>query len=364
MIPRLFPRRRLRSGLNPLRSDLSPLRPHLALFAGAAFFLASCSSPLAERAMHHHQHPEEAAEPAAAFTYGPPLPAGAVMERPGEQKADPGEETTVEGSLRPDNDTPEQRVPQIVERGRLVVGVDQSLYRISYRDPRTGDLRGFEVDLAREIAQDIFGDPEKVEFRFMESADSLESLNKGTVDAVIRTMSITQERQEIVAFSTPYLATNKRLLVKTSSGFESIEDLNGHTICVADSSTGLREAREQATHSSILKTRSWSDCLVALQQNQAEAILADGALLSGIAAQDQFTHIVGSSLSRENYGVAMLRQEDGGNPGLIRQVNSTIERIREDGTWWKMYNTWFGSYLPTDGPPPLDYREEKEDSDE
>lgn len=342
----------------------------LSVLTGIAVGLSACSSPLAERAMRNS--PQENAEAteaaAAALNFGPPLPAGAVLERPGERRATTAEsapaQAEVEGSLRPDTAKPEERVPEIIERGRLIVGVDQSLYRISYRDPRYGDVRGFEVDLAREIARDIFGDPHKVEFRFMESADSLDSLNKGTVDAVIRTMSITPERQEAVAFSAPYLSTHKRLLVSNSADISSTEDLGGRTVCVADGSTGLREARAQAPASSILKTRSWSDCLVALQQHQTEAILADDVLLSGIAAQDQFTQIVGPALSQEDYGVATARPEEGGNPGLVRQVNSTLERIRTDGTWWDMYNRWFGPYVNSSGPPPLLYRPEEENHEE
>lgn len=342
----------------------------LAGLTGLALGLSACSSPLAERAMRNspQEHAEATEAAAAALNFGPPLPAGAVLERPGEhhETTAPSSsgENEAEGSLRPDSAKPEDRVPEIIERGRLIVGVDQSLYRISYRDPRYGDVRGFEVDLAREIARDIFGDPHKVEFRFMESAASLDSLNKGAVDAVIRTMSITPERQETVAFSAPYLSTHKRLLVSNSADITSTEDLGGRTVCVADGSTGLIEARAQAPASSILKTRSWSDCLVALQQHQTEAILADDVLLSGIAAQDQFTQIVGPALSQEDYGVAMALPEEGGSPGLVRQVNSTLERIRSDGTWWDMYNLWFGPYVNSSGPPPLHYRPEEETHDE
>ncbi|MBC3185745.1 glutamate ABC transporter substrate-binding protein [Corynebacterium sp. zg-331] len=345
-----------------------PPRSHaaaLALLTALSLGLSSCSSPLAERAMRNgaREHSEATEAAAAALTFGPPVPAGAIMERPGGRRAAEEENPVAdkaEGSLRPDAAEPRERIPEIVARGRLIVGVDQSLYRISYRDPRYGDVRGFEVDLAREIARDIFGDPSKVEFRFMESADSLDSLNRGTVDAVIRTMSITAQRQETIAFSAPYLSTHKRLLVSTNADIESAEDLSGRTVCVADGSTGLIEARAQAPHSSILKTRSWSDCLVALQQHQTDAILADDVLLSGIAAQDQFTHIVGPALSQEDYGVAMARPEEGGNPGLVRQVNATLERIRADDTWWDMYNRWFGPYLTSPGPPPLDYRPEEQ----
>ena len=44
--------------------------------------------------------------------------------------------------------------------------------------------------------------------------------------------------------------------------------------------------------------------------------------------------------------------------GLVRQVNSTIERVINDGTWWKLFNQWFSRYQDTPGPPALEYRNE------
>lgn len=54
---------------------------------------------------------------------------------------------------------------RVQDRGRLVVAVKDNLPGFSQRDPQTGEWRGLEVDLARAIAQQIFGDPDKVEFR-------------------------------------------------------------------------------------------------------------------------------------------------------------------------------------------------------
>lgn len=290
--------------------------------------------------------------------FGPPLPAGAVVEAAGAKPAAEVDTRQVEGSLRPDSATPAQRVPEVIARGHVIVGVDQSLNLISYRDAVSGQLRGWEVDLAREIARDIFGDPDKVEFRFVQSASQLSAVRDGDVDMVIRTMTITRQRQQEVAFSTPYLTTDTRMLVARGSGLERPADLAGRTACVAEQSTGLQTLRRQSPGARIIKTRSWADCLVALQQHHAEAIIADDPMLSGIAAQDQFTQIVGPSLSVESYGVAMTRPEDGGNPGLIRQVNATLERIRADGTWWRLFKQWFSGYLSTPGPPPAHYRAE------
>ena len=56
-------------------------------------------------------------------------------------------------------------VDAIRRRGRLIVGVDQSTNLFSFRDPMSGELQGFDVDIAREIARDLVGDPDKVDFR-------------------------------------------------------------------------------------------------------------------------------------------------------------------------------------------------------
>lgn len=289
-----------------------------------------------------------------ASAEGAPLPADATVEMPGEVPAADPSVGNVVGSLRPTGATPEQDAAEIVARGRLIVGVDQSLNLVSYRDPRSGELRGFEIDLAREIARDLLGDPDAAEFRFLESAERLKAVSEGTVDLVIRTMTVTEERQQEAEFSTPYLTAATRLLVSTSSGISSTEDLSGHTVCVADGSTTLVQARLSAPNSPILKTRNWSDCLVAIQQGQADAILGDDVILAGIMAQDDYTEIVGSVINRQQYAVAASKDA----PGLVRQVNSTIERIRSDGTWRRMHERWFSPYGISDTPPALNYRSE------
>ena len=53
----------------------------------------------------------------------------------------------------------------IRDRGRLIVGLDQSTNLFSFRDPVSAELQGFDVDIAREVARDLVGDPEKVDFR-------------------------------------------------------------------------------------------------------------------------------------------------------------------------------------------------------
>lgn len=330
----------------------------------AAATLAACAPGLEPLPSSEQQTaaPDRQGQTQAQEPAGPPLPAGSVIEDAGNVPPATPETEEVVGSLRPDDASPEERVPQIVDRGRLIVGIDQSQNLLSFRNPVTSQLEGFEVDLAREIARDVFSNSNAVDFRFIEAGERENALLNGTVDIVISTMSITQDRQEILEFSTPYMNADVRLLTVQGSGVRTYEDLPGETVCIAEGSTSLEHARLHASESQLLLTRRWSDCLMALQQNQANAIISDNTVLSGMASQDPFTHLTGASVGQEHYGVAIAKEaEEHNTEGLVRQVNATMERIRRDGTWWTMFDRWFGPYLTSLGPPDLQYREESTD---
>ncbi|MEJ6013132.1 glutamate ABC transporter substrate-binding protein [Corynebacterium sp. H127] len=315
----------------------------------ASLTLASCSAA------------PEATGPAPQPTFNPVLPAGSQFEGAGAVPAEQPMFDNLLGSLKPDDKKPEERVPGIVGRGRLIVGVDQSQNLLSFRDPVTGELRGFEVELAREIAKDIFGNPDNIDFRYVDQSESVKSLESGQVDLILRSISITRAAQEQVFFSVPYLSTGTRMLVLESSGIGSIQDLGGRTACALKDSTAIQLIRQNNPAANIMSTSAWADCLVLLQQGNVDAIVGHDTTLAGMAAQDPYLRIVGTSLSLENYGVAMAKPNTRQNTeGLIRQVNSTIERIVGDGTWWEMYNRWLAVYQFIKGPPPLIYRDEKD----
>ncbi|MCT2062484.1 glutamate ABC transporter substrate-binding protein [Dietzia cinnamea] len=290
-----------------------------------------------------------------------PLPAGAVVStdipdnlpREDEENCDPLP------SLRPDDAPPEERVPRILQRGRLIVGLDQGSNLFSFRDPASGQLTGFDVDLAREIAADIFGDPRQVEFRSLTSANRLEALENDQVDVVIRSMSITCARRERVTFSVPYYQAYQRVLTVRGSGITEIEHLEGKRVCMAAGTTSASRLWAELERITVLSVNTWADCLVAIQQNQVDAITTDDAILVGITAQDPYLQIVGPQLDAEPYGVGIAKSTPENNTdGLVRQVNSTLERIRADGTWNRMYSTWLSGLGPNPGMPEPRYIEE------
>jgi polar amino acid transport system substrate-binding protein len=112
-------------------------------------------------------------------TLAPPSPAG-MEELPPQPARAPTNEADCNrtASLRPFNNRAEAdaAVAPIRNRGRLIVGLDIGSNLFSFRDPITGEITGFDVDIAGEIARDIFGTPSQVEYRILSSDDRIAAL--------------------------------------------------------------------------------------------------------------------------------------------------------------------------------------------
>ena len=241
----------------------------------------------------------------------------------------------------------------IRQRGRLIVGLDQSTNLFSFRDPVSGQLQGFDVDIAREIARDLVGDPSKVEFRLLTSPERITALENQTVDIVVNAMTITCARAEQIAFSTVYFEASQRLLVPKDSDVQGPADLAGKRVCAQVDTTSLATVSRVAPAATLLAVQNWDDCLVALQQGQADAASTDNSILAGLAVQDPNLHIVGPSLEPEPYGIGINKAQD----DLVRAVNAGLERIRGDGTWRSLYQKWLTVLGPAPGPPEPKYRD-------
>jgi polar amino acid transport system substrate-binding protein len=242
---------------------------------------------------------------------------------------------------------------KIQKRGRLIVGIDQNAYLFGFRDPKTGELVGFEIEIAKEMARGIFGDPEAIQFRAITTADRIPVLQRGEVDLVVRTMSMTCDRWQQISFSTAYLMSSQRLLVNRGSGIKTFDDLAGRKVCATKGSTSIRVISEAPSHPIPVATDSTLDCLVLLQQGQVDAVSTIDVLLAGLAAQDPGTVIVGPGLTNEPAGIGISKD----SPDLVRFVNAQLERIRSDGTWKRIYGKWLTPLGSVPAPPPAHYRD-------
>ncbi|MFT4086000.1 MAG: glutamate ABC transporter substrate-binding protein [Gordonia sp. (in: high G+C Gram-positive bacteria)] len=262
-------------------------------------------------------------------------------------------------SLRPLSPMPDpghmpanSSMEQIYQRGSLIVGTDIGSNPLSFRDPISGDIEGFDVDVAHWISEAIFGDPDRIEFRILATDDRLKALENGEVDVVVKSMSITCKRLQSVYFSAPYYAASQRVLAYRNSGIDSVTGLTGKSTCATRGSTSIDRVKNMVPSVKVISTNSWADCLVLLQQGQVDTITSDDTILAGIAAQDPWVKMVGQSFGAEDYGVGIAKNK----PDLVRFVNGVLEQRRADGSWNTSYNRWL-SVLGPGSPPATTYRE-------
>ncbi|HZX39112.1 MAG TPA: glutamate ABC transporter substrate-binding protein [Streptomyces sp.] len=250
------------------------------------------------------------------------------------------------------------------DKRKLIIGVDQNSYRWGYRDPnsaaRNSELEGFDIDLAKRIAKEVLGSEDDVQFRAIPTNQRVPAIQSGRVDMVVRTMTINCKRLQQVAFSAPYFQTGQQVLAPKKSDIKGYDGtLKGKTVCVAAGSTALdrleadRKKNRPAPGIKVLEVDNQLDCLVRLQLGRADAVVTDGALAAGQAAQDPTVELKGKPFTREFYGVAMKKDA----VDLARRVNQVLVDYRTSGGWQSSYTTWLAADLgPSSGPPEPKYK--------
>jgi polar amino acid transport system substrate-binding protein len=321
----------------------------IALVLTLVFALAGCTST--SEPINTRQAPEGIV----------PVPAGAetVTSLP-ETASDTSCNPTA--SLRPTGPPPApgafpfgSTMAGISQRGSLIVGVDQNTYQFGYRDPLTGQLQGFDIAMAQEIAKAIFGDPNKIQYKVLTSGQRIDALKNHQVDLVVQTMTINCERWKDVNFSSVYYMAGQKVLVKSDADYKGLQDLGGKKVCAAKGSTSIINiVNFDVTPKPVgMQVPNWTDCLVMLQQNQVDAISTDDTILAGLAKQDPFTKVLPTAITEEPYGMAMQKEQT----DFVQFVNSVLERMRSDGTWTSIYNTWLKDLLKVSATPPAaEYR--------
>ncbi|RPF22348.1 glutamate ABC transporter substrate-binding protein [Myceligenerans xiligouense] len=236
---------------------------------------------------------------------------------------------------------------RIRERGALRVGISADTLRMSARDPFTGRIEGFDIDVARAVAEAIFGDPGRVRFRVITSAQREQVLIDHEVDIVVRTFTITCERWEQVAFSAEYYHAGQKLLVPSSSDVRSIAGLDGQRVCASEETTSLALLRTWEDVEPVAAA-THTQCLALFQQGRVDALTGDDTVLAGFAAQDPYAKVVGEAVSDEPYGIGVPADQ----VDLVRFVNAVLERRAATGGWRQSYDRWLSDVLGGAPAPP------------
>jgi len=220
-------------------------------------------------------------------------------------------------------------VQAIKDRGVLNVGVKNDVPGFGIFDPATDEYTGMEIDMAREIAREIIGDPNAVEFTPVTADTRGTLLDNGQIDMVIATFTIKEDRKEKWNFSDPYYTDAVGLLVNKDSGIASLADLDGKKIGVALSATSMDAVRDAGAEEGwtfeFVEMASYPEISTALASGAVDAFSVDKSILRGYLNDDRV--LLDDEFSPQDYGIATKLT----NLDLTEWVNDFVNRIKTDG---------------------------------
>ncbi|MCU1633523.1 MAG: glutamate transporter substrate-binding protein [Micrococcaceae bacterium] len=194
-----------------------------------------------------------------------------------------------------------------------------------------GSYSGFDVDVAKYVANELGVTEENIEWVEAPSANRENLLSNNQVDMIFATYSITDTRKEVVDFAGPYFVAGQDLLVPTDSDIAGPEDLEGKNLCSVTGSTSAQKIKDQYPGVQLVEQPGYAECVTAMGGGQIDAVTTDDIILAGLAAQEANAgkfKVVGNTFSEENYGVGLPKGSD-----RCEAVNEAITKMIDDGAW-------------------------------
>ncbi|WP_461207084.1 ABC transporter substrate-binding protein [Clostridium sp. DL1XJH146] len=199
-----------------------------------------------------------------------------------------------------------------------------------------GDLTGFDIDIANAIAKEIGVKSKPITTTW---DGIIAGLTGKKFDMIIGSMSITEERQKQVNFTTPYYYDGAQFFAIKGSGLNSIEDLQDGKVGVVTGTTFHDALNEMDNIKEILQFESDVDNIMAAEQGRSDGLVTGKFV--GLQAPEKYDvdlEPVGQLLYAEEIGIA-IRKDD---TKLLEEVNAALAKIVEDGTYEEISNKWFG----------------------
>jgi polar amino acid transport system substrate-binding protein len=200
---------------------------------------------------------------------------------------------------------------------------------------RDGEIVGFDMALADEIAADLGVEKTVVQANF-ETLESGAALDTDQCDVAIAGITITDDRRASMDFSEPYFNDELALLTTGGSGVTGFDVLGDASVGVQQGTSGEDHATEQGW--SAQQFEDVELMFQSLETQGVDAVVGNVSALGERAAGSADLELVDTLDNGEELGVAVQK----GDTELLGQVNSTLERIRGDGTLERMRADWMG----------------------
>lgn len=256
-----------------------------------------------------------------------------------------------DGGAACDNASGDDLLAQVCEAGVILVSTDPNYAPQSFQNP-DGSFEGFDIDVANAIGERL---GVTVQFETPDFTAVTAGSWSGRWDMSVGSVTVTPERAEALAFTTPYYYTPAQMAVSEESGITDLEGLAGETVCVGadttylfwlDGTLELGEGGEIATDApeGVQATTLPTDqeCAQAIQAGRTEFVgwLSSSTTVDAAIAEGIQLVKVGDPVFFEPLAVAF--DLSGPDPAsMVEAVNAILDEMRADGTLTSLSEQWF-----------------------
>ena len=224
----------------------------------------------------------------------------------------------------------ESDLDDIKGKGKMVIGY--TVYEpMNYTDA-DGNFTGFDTELATAVCEKLGVEPEFVEINW----DTKETeLAAKSIDCIWNGLTLTDDREENMACTKPYVKNAQVVVVKDGTEYTSTADLVGKTVVAEAGSAGettIQEDENLAQADYVSKSVQ-TDCLMEVAAGTADAAVLDLTLASAMIGEgtDYANLAIKDELNAEEYGVAFRKGSD-----VAEAVNAAFDELKADGTMQKL----------------------------
>ncbi len=243
-------------------------------------------------------------------------------------------------SAKPDNadtqDASKNLLETIKSEGKIRIGTEGTYAPFTFHDEK-GNLTGFDVEIANEVAKRLGVKAEFVETKW---DGMFAGLDAKRFDAVANQVSINPERQEKYDFSTPYITSRAVLIVRDDNqDIKTFEDLKGKKSAQSLTSDLGKIATDNGGE--IVQVDGFNQAVDLLASKRVDATINDSLSFLDLKKQKPETPI--KSVADYNNAQQSAILFNKGNDELVKAVNKAIEDMKADGTYLKISEKWFGT---------------------
>lgn len=225
-------------------------------------------------------------------------------------------------------------IDEIKERGTIRIGVFSDKPPFGFVDAN-GKNQGFDVYIARRFAKDLLGDESKVEFVLVDAASRVAYLESNKVDVIMANFTVTEEREEKVDFTNPYMKVSLGIVSPDSAPITSVDQLKGKKVIVAKGTTAETYFTKNYPDIELLKFEQYTEIFEALKDGRGAAIANDNTEVIAWAKENPgFSVGIPTLGGQDTIAPAVAK----GNKELLDWINNELTALGKENFVHKAYD--------------------------